>query len=372
MSSRRDFLKTGFYGLGSIAATFALSACSTLDEFVFEDQFDLKDQVLIVGGGISGLYLAYKLRQIKTEYRLYEGSGYLGGRIRSYQDLDFGASVFDQSDVLVQALVKEFNLKTTTIAKGHFFIEGGAEKMTQFLLKRIAGLMPYRSLRLKWKMVGIYKYKDYYEVLFESPNGRRTITAKKVALAIPPSQWGRIDGLLNLPEMDWARSWLSTLQPESATKMQVIVPNSPATLALSNKRNNFEATLEKQKLLVIGKALKNNLMGLEFEYLIKQTLSNEKFKIESVSMIEIEKIIELINSKTNLNLSSKKITADSFYDWSTVSLIQSSYFKNDFPIPAQAKANHHFQVFGDYSSAIKPNTVEGAMQEANRISSLFV
>lgn len=369
--TRRDFLKKSLLGFSGMAAFSALSACSTLDEYIFEDQFDLKDQVMIVGGGMSGLYLAYKLRQTRTEFRLLEGSDYFGGRVRSAQGLDYGASVFDKSDVQLQQLVKEFNLTTVSVSKDHFYISGGAELVSQALQGRIAGLMPYRSLRLRWKLASIRVKEGKYEAVFETPNGRRTIHCRKVALTLPPSQWSSVNGLLDLPDMLWAREWLQTLKPESITKVNMITPNTGNVMALTAKKAR-SAVLDKDSLVVLTKSLKNKQAGLEFEYTTRQNLNLTNFKIESPNNLEIEKIVDLINAKTNLSLSFKKLNTDSFYDWSSVGLIQSAYFKNDRPVPDAVKKNHHFQVFGDYSSAQKPHTVEGALLEADRVSSLFV
>lgn len=368
--SRRDFLATGLYGLTALSSISALTACSTFNEYVFEDQFDLKDQVLIVGGGVGGLYLAYKLRQSRTEYRLLEGSAQFGGRIRSYQGLDYGASLFNHSDARVQQLVKEFNLVSNPISKDQFYLAGGAETLIQAMQNRISGLMPYRSLRLKWKLVGIHKSKSIYEAIFETPNGRRTIECRKVALTLPPSQWASVEGLLNLPEMLWARDWLKTLAPVNVTKVQWTTPNANVVNGLINKKNK-NTVIEKDVLAMTAKNLKNNALGVEFEYFQTQQMT-EDLKIADRPSVEIEKLIEFINLKSRIGISAKRLTADAFFDWSSVQLIQSAYFKNSVPVPENSKKSSTFQIFGDYSASVKPHSVEGALLEADRVSSVFV
>ena len=370
-SSRRDFLKAGLVGLSAMTALSALSGCSTLDEYVFEDQFDLKDQVLIVGGGVSGLYLAYKLRQIRSEYRLLEGSSYLGGRVRSYQGLDFGASLFQHSDERVSALVKEFSLVKLPHGKDSYFIQGGAETLTQALQDRISGLMPYRSLRVRWQLVALHKNKDKYEAVFDMPKGRRVITCRRMALTLPPAQWANVDGLLQLPEMEWATEWLKTLHPETSTRLVATVPASSFAGTGLNPKKSAAIVLEKDVLTMTTKSLKNNLYGLEFDYLTRQSLT-EKFKIQTTQTIEIEKYLDQVNAKTRLGLSVRRVNTDSFFDWAAVDLIQSSRFKNATPIPNDVRKNPVFQVFGDYSAIQKPHTVEGALTEAERVSSFFV
>ena len=122
MSSRRDFLKTSLRGLGGLGVLSLGASCSTFDEYIFDKRQFSDEQVVIVGGGITGLYLAHKLRQIKTGYRIFEGSSYLGGRIRSNDGLDYGASLFSHSDATLKKLIKEFNLPTTSVSSTIFSI----------------------------------------------------------------------------------------------------------------------------------------------------------------------------------------------------------------------------------------------------------
>ena len=87
----------------------------------------------------------------------------------------------------------------------------------------------------------------------------------------------------------------------------------------------------------------------------------------------MDSFLTLINSKTKLGLSTKKIGPEAFYNWSEVALIESAYFKNSVAFPHESLPSAgNFQVFGDYSSAEKPHTVEGALLEAARVSSYFV
>ncbi len=371
-TNRRDFIKSTLVGLGGLSLLPVLTSCSTFDEIIFDDRTFLKDQVIIIGGGISGLALAYKLRQLKTEFHLYEGSRNLGGRIKSNNGLDYGASVFQQNDSMLKQLLKELNVNEIALSKTHFYINGGAELLIQALKERIAGLMPYRSLRLRWKMIQIKKIDDKYEMYFETPAGYRTVTAKNVALTIPPSQWSRVNGLLDLPEMAWAKSWLDTLQPESVFKLVTLAPANLPNVSSLNKKLKYALSAGPENLNVVAKPMKNNSLGLEFEVLVKQTL-NKKYEIQEQLTPNLDQLLALINAKTKLGLVAKKISDDSYFDWSRMNLIQSAYFKNSQPLPAASRISmSKFQIFGDYSAIDKTNTVEGALQEAHRISQLFV
>ena len=138
---RRGFLKYCLTSLGGLSLLSALPACSSFDEYLFDEHEFLKDQVIIIGGGITGLYLAQKLRQLKTEFRLFEGASVFGGRIRSNNELDFGASVFEQTDVHLKKLVQDLNLTETALGKTQFVMNSGAESVTQELQQAFPNLV---------------------------------------------------------------------------------------------------------------------------------------------------------------------------------------------------------------------------------------
>ena len=49
---------------------------------------------LIIGAGLSGLYLAYKLEQQGKDYLILEARDRLGGRIHDHDGLDLGPTWF--------------------------------------------------------------------------------------------------------------------------------------------------------------------------------------------------------------------------------------------------------------------------------------
>src|SRR5210317_767012 len=73
---------------------------------------------IIVGAGITGLYLAYKLIKNKNvnpdDILIIEKSNRVGGRIYTYQNkgykYDVGAGRLGKKQKLVMKLIKEFNL----------------------------------------------------------------------------------------------------------------------------------------------------------------------------------------------------------------------------------------------------------------------
>ena len=71
--------------------------------------------VVIIGGGISGLYVAYKLlKRGDLRVLILEKGGELGGRVFTYSDdnmtVDAGAGRFSDSHTLFISLLKELGL----------------------------------------------------------------------------------------------------------------------------------------------------------------------------------------------------------------------------------------------------------------------
>ena len=69
----------------------------------------------IIGGGIAGLYAAYKLKQRGIKVRVYEKSDRLGGRIGTFhfagRDVPSGAGIGRGKDVMLRKLCEELGMK---------------------------------------------------------------------------------------------------------------------------------------------------------------------------------------------------------------------------------------------------------------------
>lgn len=333
--SRRNFIKK----LTVATSVLQLSSCATLDDYLFDDDVYLKNQVPIIGGGISGLYLAQLLRRAAIEPRVYEGSSRLGGRILSNLDLDLGASLFLESDTLLRSLIKDFGLTTESMNKKQFFVTGGAEKIITELGQRVAGLIPARSIRIKNQLIGISKIGSYYELDIQTPQGRKTYVSQRVALAIPPSQWRKVDGLLKLDEMSWANFWLEQMQTEQVIRLLLKGTLKSKEKILSKKAENYSYVLVSKK------------NGTEADLVFPQ---GEKISLDVIQKIISEDIkMNLLDDETS-----------SLFNWQEAKLIQGAYFKSKMAAPNQA--GYKVQVLGDFLNLSKPNTVEGALLEATR------
>ncbi|MBC7419621.1 MAG: NAD(P)-binding protein [Bdellovibrio sp.] len=350
-TNRRLFILNSLKAAGGLAAASTLGACSTFDEYLFEDAFYLKDQTIIVGGGISGMYLAYKLRQNKMAYRIFEGSSRLGGRIRSNKGYDYGASVYSDHDETLKSLIKEYAIPITNLDKNNFYLNNGMQSLIDYLFEHTAGLITYRSVRLRWKLISIQKINSLFEVVFDGPKGRRTFVAKKVALAIPPNQWGSIAGLYDLPEMAAIKTWAQSVRKENTMKV-ILTSQQSYSLNSTVKSLSFYEDDHFEARQVIKKNKSTSWVEIDL------TPKNSQVSVE------IEKINDFIKKKMNINFLDGRMSAENYFDWNKIELIQGAAFSSPIAIP-DIKSSQ-FQVIGDFSRLDRAGTVEGALLSAIR------
>lgn len=349
----KDALKNGLIGVAGLATFSTFSSCSSFDDYLFDDRYSFNDEVLIIGGGISGLYLAYKLRSSKTEFRLFEGSNNFGGRIKSYAGTDYGASLLSSHNILAKQLVKDLSLQTTVLDKGFLYLPNGMQTLSDVLLERTIGLIPYRSFRLRWKLIEIQKYGTGFDLVFQNPTGQKHFNCKKIALAIPPTQWKSIKGLLGLPEMSWAAEWLGGLKVENTIK--IILPVSSLGYA--------------------GKSYTSaNYNGLDIRMIIKKNKAMPMIEIDVKypigSNVTVNDIYEVLKKNMQISYPFQKLQSDQFYDWGQVSLIKASNFGSYRAVPQSLNPN--FQILGDFTATKGINSIEGALQSAKQASELLL
>lgn len=351
--NRRKFLRDIAMGTAGVSALGLLGSCSSFDNYLFEDRYDFNEEVMIIGGGISGLYLAHKLRFNKTEFRLFEGSNSFGGRIRSNGGVDYGASLLSVNDKNLRLLLQDLSVEAKALDKDFLYLPNGMQSMTDGLVERIIGLIPYRNFRMRWRLMQIRKYGGGFELLFEHPQGQKRFNCKKVAMAIPPSQWSSVTGLLDLPEMRWAAGWLETLVVENSIKV-VLPGNAVPNLTKSRMEFNVADTSIRQ---IIKKGRLTPSVEIEVSY--PQT----EYK-------SIESVYALIKKNLQIEYPFEKLSAEQYFDWRQVKLIRGSKFRNFMAVPEST--NKHFQIVGDFTPSRAIYTMEGALESATKASELLL
>lgn len=107
----------------------------------------MKVEVLVIGGGIAGLYTAMKCVQMGKSVMLIEKTGRLGGRIRTiYQPFQYeaGAGRFHQQHILLRGLIQQFGLHEIPLGRKKQY-EGQTSpenRLLQKLLTRMNTMAP--------------------------------------------------------------------------------------------------------------------------------------------------------------------------------------------------------------------------------------
>jgi len=335
------------------AASGLLSSCASFDDYLFDDKNDLDDEVVIVGGGIAGLFLAKQLRAKQMEFRLYEASNYLGGRIKSFSGRDYGASLLSKSDVLAGQLADELKLTRIALDKENYYFADGMQTLVDLLVERIIGLIPYRNFRMRYQLIEIQKQTSGYELTFQAGQGQKRVRCERLVLAIPPSQWGRVKGLLDLPEMATAKNLYNAMVTESAIKL---------VLPLSSIQGVSRPLVE------------FNLGNLTVRQIIKKHPTTLPAELEVFYQTNINFSIDYVYSelkkKLQVNYPFQKLPTDQYYGWSQSAFVQGAYFKLNGSL-TNDKASP-LQIIGDSVSSVAPNRIEGALQSAKRVAESFV
>lgn len=296
MQNRRHFIKnlsvlsTGSIWISSVVGMTALQSCSTIDEQLITDPSDLGDTVIIIGGGITGLYAAYQLRKRKIPYRIFEASSRLGGQILSDQDFEYGAFEFLNSDTNLLALAKDLNLKIEkNDTKGWIFKNGTTDFLNQ-MVERIGGVLPLQQIRLKNKLIQFQVAGNKFKVTFATESSDKIYKSSKVLFALPAEKLIQIKGLFE-------SSAAAEFQKQKYTR--IVFPLSKLNsrgVVFKPKSGTYEHVQYSAR--VVRNMVYVDLIGLE-------TDANYPHEVEMLSSWVSERILEL--PKLNLQLQSENI-----------------------------------------------------------------
>lgn len=174
----------------------------------------VQKKYIIVGAGLSGLTMAMELmRSGEDDFLLIEGSSRLGGRIKTSDNVDFGATWFNQTHKHLNALINELGLGKfeqyrdgksqliySTMAPPHYFeaesgelptyrVSNGSSALIQALAEKVEG-----KVLLNTKVERIEEASDGIEVHTD----KGVFRANKVIVTIPPKL---ATGLTYAPEL---------------------------------------------------------------------------------------------------------------------------------------------------------------------------
>lgn len=193
------------------------------------------DSIIIIGGGLSGLTLAYLLSQRSIKTTVLEASDRLGGRIQTVKGvletpLELGATWFSTMHTNMICFLDELGLhKYPQFSEGislfqtksfeppqKFFVPQAQTPSyrlvggTLMLIDTLTAKLPHGTISLNTKVTGV---KNSETCILVETDGGKTFCADKVVICIPPQLTSHISFLPSLP------SALSDLLPTVQTWM---------------------------------------------------------------------------------------------------------------------------------------------------------
>ena len=164
-----------------------------------------KEKLIIVGAGISGLYLAHLLEE-KFEITILEARARIGGRIYSIEEHDVGPSWIWSHHVEILSLLKSLDIKIfpqhtngyalydTKDAVEAFTIPNSqasfrVDKTLSSLINKLKENLKSTKIILNTSVLNIKKEKDFIEI----KSSNNIFKADKVIVAIPPRLCAKID-----------------------------------------------------------------------------------------------------------------------------------------------------------------------------------
>jgi monoamine oxidase len=113
-------------------------------------------------------------------------------------ELRFGISA---TDIPAQVLFDSFESKSAPflpLSSKLYRCAGGSASLVEALRENIEGVIPKRQLQLQTKLLNIERQDGLYILSFSTPEGRRSVKAKHVILAMPNTLVKQLPGIANL------------------------------------------------------------------------------------------------------------------------------------------------------------------------------
>ncbi|MFC3811339.1 flavin monoamine oxidase family protein [Lacihabitans lacunae] len=166
------------------------------------------EEIIIIGGGISGLTTAYYLQKNNIPFVLLEAQNRLGGRIdtvlgKNQTPIEMGATWFSDAHQNLIGLLNELEIpyfqqftEGNSFFQSHSFIPPQVfftpqakeasyrvKDGTQAIIEKIAATIPSEKIKLDTKVIKIADKADFIEL---TDNDGNLFQARKIVSTIPP------------------------------------------------------------------------------------------------------------------------------------------------------------------------------------------
>jgi len=206
----------------------------------------------IIGGGLAGLYTAYKLEQREPNAKiiLLERNRQLGGRIDTVGGVEAGAGRFHEQQPLINQLIKELGLKSKPISETDFFIPTGTHTLYDWSqIRKITDRIvrhpnPPRNKTFLNYAATVVSPSDvkllvrFYGYTFDKMNAYDTV--EMIRRHFSGNQYFILDGGLSQIIHELTKRLTRTIV-KTRTRVSDIVYNDGVFTIVSDNQNQFQA-----------------------------------------------------------------------------------------------------------------------------------
>lgn len=154
-------------------------------------------------------------------------------------------------------------------------IYGGIGELTNTLYERVAGTIPGQLVKLHHQLVAIRQRLNYFELDFQTPQGKKTYWARTVICALPLSALRHVAGLELIEFTDARKQWINELGYSQA---QVLAGNFQYGQNDSyHLANDFQAFLEPNSFRLVSENLNINKNEIKTQLAQWYKLNEQQF-----------------------------------------------------------------------------------------------
>ena len=342
------------------------------------------ERIIIIGGGLSGLTLAYRLSQKKIKTTVLEASSRIGGRIQTVKGnlgtpMELGATWFSDMHLNLNSLIEELELKKyPQFSRGkslfqtksfeppqEFFVPESENPTyrivggTQILINTLNQKLPSGTLRLNSKVTSITEVGDQLSV--EIANEQNQF-ADKVILCLPPQLAGiQIKFTPNLP------TDMSKILPEVQTWMAGSIKFALEYKEPFWRNAGYSGMLYSHCGIVAEMYDHTNFDQNKFGFTGFLNAGAISYSPEEREKLVLQHLEELLGKETLTSISYKdKIWVDEFVSGGK-QLVQRPHQNNGHPLLQQSYLNKKLYFSGTETAVEFAGYMEGAVISAFNI-----
>lgn len=343
----------------------------------------MQEKIVIVGGGLSGLTLAYLLKKVNKESIVLEGSNRLGGRIQTIKGnletpLEIGATWFSDQHPNLLALIEELHLKKfPQFSKGislfetksfeppqRFFVpesEAPSYRLaggTQLLINTLESTLDPGSIVLDSRVTRVHTSKD--KITLDCANGQR-FNCDKLVICVPPQL---VSNIIFSPELPSALTKvLPTVQTWMAGSIKFVLEYDHAFW----RKEGYSGMLFSHAGIVTEMYDHTNFEENKFGFTGFLNGAAVNYSYELRKELVIKQLADLLGGQARKPVSYHDKIWNNVYVQDGPQSIHRPHQNNGHPALQESYMDGSVLFCGTESATVHPGYMEGAVISAKRI-----